>query len=72
MEKRIDLRESIKYVAQKFLEKTKGKEIYLISHFDTDGITSAAILINTLKKLDRKFSIKIGVFRIARWCNWQH
>ena len=30
-----------------------------MSHFDTDGITSASIIISTLKKLDRKFSIRI-------------
>ena len=59
MEKREDLKESIKKIAQKFLERTEEKEICLISHFDTDGITSAAILINTLKRLDKKFSIKI-------------
>ncbi len=59
MEKRTDLKESIKYVAQKFLEKTKDKEIVLVSHFDTDGITSAAILIHVLKKLDKRFSVKI-------------
>ena len=49
----------IKLVAKEFLEKIKDKEIQVISHFDTDGITSAAIMIKTLKKLDKTFSVKI-------------
>ena len=49
----------IKRIVQIFLEKTKNKEIQIISHFDTDGITSAAIIIQTLKKLDKFFTIKI-------------
>ncbi len=53
------LEETIKSVKEKFLEKTKDKETLVISHFDTDGITSAAIMIQALKKLDRKFSVKI-------------
>ncbi|MDP2672510.1 MAG: DHH family phosphoesterase [Nanoarchaeota archaeon] len=49
----------IKEIASIFLEKTKDKEIQLISHFDTDGITSAAIMVQTLIRLDRKFNLKI-------------
>lgn len=49
----------IKEIASVFLEKSKDKEIQIISHFDTDGITSAAIMIQTLKELDRKFTLKI-------------
>jgi len=49
----------IKKVVEKFIEKSKEKEIYVISHFDTDGITSAAIMIKTLKQLDKTFSVKI-------------
>ncbi len=49
----------IKTIAEKFLEKSKDKEIQIISHFDTDGITSATIMIQSLKKLDAKFSVKI-------------
>lgn len=48
----------IKSVVEKFLKKSEG-EIQVISHFDTDGITSAAIMINSLKNLDKKFSLKI-------------
>lgn len=49
----------IKEIVSIFLEKTKDKEIQIISHFDTDGITSAAIMVQTLKELDRKFNLKI-------------
>ncbi len=51
--------EKIKEVSQKFLEKSKNKRILVISHFDTDGITSAAIAVRLLKKLDLEFEIKI-------------
>ncbi|MBA7632315.1 hypothetical protein ES703_39858 [subsurface metagenome] len=57
--KRNNLESEIKSVVKKFLEKSKDKETQIISHFDTDGITSATIIIQTLKKLDRKFSLKI-------------
>ena len=55
----ISLEEKIKYVVKEFLEKSKDKEIQIISHFDTDGITSATIMVQALKKLDKKFSLKI-------------
>lgn len=54
-----DLEKGIKDAAKKFLEIPKGKEILVVSHFDTDGISSAAIMIQALKGLDRKFSVKI-------------
>jgi len=50
---------TIKSVVENFLEKSKDKEIQIISHFDTDGITAATIMIQALKKLDKKFSVKI-------------
>ncbi|MCK5149665.1 DHH family phosphoesterase [Candidatus Pacearchaeota archaeon] len=60
MEKEVNsLEREIKSVAKKFLEKSKDKKIQVISHFDTDGITSAAIMIQTLKKLDKTFTVKI-------------
>jgi single-stranded-DNA-specific exonuclease len=49
----------IEYVVKKFLSDIKGKDLQIISHFDTDGITSAAIIIQALQKLDQKFSLKI-------------
>ena len=54
-----NLEESVKFCVNKFLEISKDKEIQIISHFDTDGITSAAIMIKTLKRLDKIFSLKI-------------
>ena len=35
------------------------KEILVVSHFDTDGVTSAAIFGKLLKKLDKRFSFNI-------------
>mgnify|MGYP001563254419 CR=1 FL=1 len=51
--------EIIKEVADKFLDAVKEKDIFLVSHFDTDGITSAAIMVHALKKLDKRFTLKI-------------
>jgi RecJ-like exonuclease len=58
-EKKNSLEEHIKKVCDSFLEKSKGKEIQVISHFDTDGISSAAIMIKALKRLDKNFTLKI-------------
>ena len=54
-----NLESEIESAANKFLEVSLNKEIFVISHFDTDGITSATILIQTLRKLDKRFSVKI-------------
>ncbi len=63
MEKRekdkFSLEESMKDAVKKLLEIPKEKEVLVVSHFDTDGISSAAIMIQALKNLDRKFSVKI-------------
>lgn len=61
MEREADtnLKSEIKRIVPIFLEKTKDKEIQIISHFDTDGITSATIIIQTLKDLDKQFKISI-------------
>jgi len=53
------LEAEIEKVSKEFITQSKDKEIQVISHFDTDGITSATIMIQTLKKLDKKFSLKI-------------
>ena len=53
------LEERIKSFMQEFINKLDNKEVVIVSHFDTDGITSAAIMIQSLKKLDKKFSLKI-------------
>lgn len=57
MESDLDLK--IKEVSAIFLEKAKNKDVQIISHFDTDGITSAAIIIQALKEQDIKFNLKI-------------
>ena len=54
-----NLESEIKTVADKFVEAISDKEVFIISHFDTDGITSATILVQTLKKIDKRFSLKI-------------
>ncbi|MBU3923811.1 MAG: DHH family phosphoesterase [Nanoarchaeota archaeon] len=52
------LKEVNKFVKE-FLEFSKDKPIRIISHYDTDGITSATILAKTFKRLDKKFTIRI-------------
>ena len=44
---------------EKFLTATQNKEILVISHHDTDGITSASIMTRALQRQDLRFSIKI-------------
>lgn len=53
------LEKEIKLFAENFIRESENKEVLVISHFDTDGITSASIMIQTLKKMDKKFSIRI-------------
>ena len=53
------LEKEVKLVVEEFMKKLNEQEVCIISHFDTDGITSASIMIQTLKKLDKKFSLKI-------------
>ncbi len=52
------LKKRIKQISEEFVNQTQ-KEVLVISHFDTDGISSAAIITKLLKKLDLRFSIKI-------------
>ena len=55
-----NLESEIKLCVKKFVEKiSSGKEVYIISHFDTDGITSAAIMVKALKRMDKRFCLKI-------------
>ena len=46
-------------LTEKFLKESANKKILVISHHDTDGITSAAIFASALQRLDKDFSIKI-------------
>ena len=50
---------AIKNAVEQFLKKSENKTIQIISHHDTDGITSAAILIKALQRLNKKFSVRI-------------
>lgn len=49
----------ISQTVEKFLKVTENKEILVVSHFDSDGISSMAILTTALKRLDKRFSIKV-------------
>ncbi|NPE26386.1 DHH family phosphoesterase [Methanococcoides sp. SA1] len=44
---------------KEFLKFAENSPIRIISHHDTDGITSAAILAKTFQRLDKPFSIRI-------------
>jgi len=60
MEKEVrNLEIELKNFSQEFLEKIKGRRLQVVSHFDTDGITSARIMIGALKRLDQSFELKI-------------
>jgi len=50
---------TIERLAAEFIEISKNKKITIISHHDTDGLTSAAILSRALERLDRKFTVRI-------------
>lgn len=49
----------VEEIKEKFLKAIENKPVEIISHHDTDGITSAAILATALSRLDKKFSIRI-------------
>jgi len=51
--------EGIGEFVREFLEASSERPVRIITHFDTDGISSAAILTKTLQRLDRKFSLKV-------------
>lgn len=53
------LKIEIKKFTEKFLETSKSKEILVVSHFDTDGISSAAIITRAFQRFDKKFLLKI-------------
>ncbi len=50
---------TIENLSKEFIELSKNKPIRLISHYDTDGICSAAIITKTLRRLQVKFSLRI-------------
>jgi single-stranded-DNA-specific exonuclease len=54
-----DIEPAIKDFSKQFLQKIQDNKIHVVSHFDTDGITSAAIMTKTLNRLGKQFSTKI-------------
>ena len=51
--------DSINEAIKKIDELSNSMPIKVISHFDTDGITSAAILSRTLQRWNKRFSLNI-------------
>jgi RecJ-like exonuclease len=51
--------EYIKEFSKELLQRIGEEKIHVVSHFDTDGITSAAIFSKTLERLGKQFSMKI-------------
>jgi len=59
MEDKNILEVKLKFTAKSFLDQIKGEDIQVISHFDTDGISAGTIMIQALKRMDQRFSLKI-------------
>jgi len=59
MRRGVNVLNKINSIVQEFLEITKDRQIRLISHHDTDGITSAAIMTRVFKRLNKKFTLRI-------------
>jgi RecJ-like exonuclease len=53
------MKKAIEEFTKNLLQKIQDKKIHLVSHFDTDGVTSVAILSKTLSRLSKQFSVKI-------------
>ncbi len=51
--------EQIKNLVEKFSQHNEDQKIQIVSHHDTDGICSAAIMATALQRLDKKFSVRI-------------
>lgn len=53
------MRERIKEVIEKLDDLSKAKQIKIVSHHDTDGITSAAIFARAMQRWHKKFDLEI-------------
>lgn len=56
------IKEALEVQVTNFLERFKkidDQDLYVISHFDTDGISSAAIITQALQRADIQFTLKI-------------
>jgi len=49
----------IKKFSAELLENLNDKKIQIIGHYDSDGISSTAIISKTLERLEKQFSLKI-------------
>jgi len=49
----------VKKFSKELLQRIGEEKLHVVSHFDTDGITSAAIFSKTLERLGKQFSMKI-------------
>lgn len=50
---------AIENIIEDFKKASENSAITIISHYDTDGITAAAILAKALQREDKNFSVKI-------------
>ena len=50
---------ALSLITKEFLEQTEKKAIRVITHHDTDGITSAAIITKTLRRLNKPFTLRV-------------
>ncbi len=55
----MEILDLIKKEADNFLCLNSNKPIAIFSHYDADGISSAAIMAKALKKLDKRFFVRI-------------
>ena len=53
----MEFKKALEDAAKQFLAEHKGRTIGVISHNDTDGITSAAIIVEALQRLKLKFHL---------------
>lgn len=54
-----DIKDSIKEAVRRIGDLSREKTIKVISHYDTDGITSAAIISRVLQRWKKEFSLSI-------------
>ncbi|MCX8171179.1 MAG: DHH family phosphoesterase, partial [Candidatus Bathyarchaeota archaeon] len=58
----INFIDSSKRVAEEIIQEAEGKNIFLVSHMDADGISAAGVMGKALLRIGAKFCI-----RIERW-----
>lgn len=53
------MKKALESIVSKFLKESENKQVLVISHHDTDGITSASIISRALSRANRTFTLKI-------------